>query len=411
MLTRRSAMFAVSGLALLTAAAITPARADQVVKIGIDASLTGGDAQSALLVKNGAVMAIDEANAKHTVPGVKFEAMVLDDGTATAGQYDPAQGAINARKMVADRTVMGAIGPQMSGVGKAMAPILSWGDLATITPSSTNPDLTDPKFAQQYRPAGKPIYFRTVATDAFQGPNMANYFADTLKAKSVYILDDTGAYGEGLSNAFQAQAEKKGIKVLGHDKLDPKAADYSAVLTEIKQLNPDSLYDGGVMQAGVKLVKQAYEILPHDMPKAGGDGLITPEMLTAAGFPAAEGWYCTNASPHVTEDPAAQAWVNAYKAKFNVLPDDYSITAYDGTEVIIDAVKRVAATGKPITRSAVRDAIQTAKVKTLQGVVSFDANGDIEDRVIAIFQVHHDDKFPVDDMIHQFKYIGVAPQA
>jgi len=409
MMNRRSALTALSALALFAAG---PAfAADQIVKIGIDASLTGGDAQSALLVKNGAVMAIDEANAKKAVPGVKFVAMVLDDGTATAGQYDPAQGAINARKMVADRQVVGAIGPQMSGVGKAMAPILSWGDLATITPSSTNPDLTDPKFAAQYRPAGKPIYFRTVATDNYQGPYMANYFSETLKVKSVYILDDTGAYGEGLANAFEKQAEKNGIKVLGHDKLDPKAADYAAVLTKIKQLNPDSLYYGGVMQAGVKLVKQAYDILPHSMPKAGGDGLITPEMLTAAGSPANLGWYCTNASPHVTEDPNAQAWVNAYQAKFNVLPDDYAITAYDGTQVIIDAVKRVKESGKPITRDAVRDAIQSAHVPTLQGTVSFDENGDIKDRVIAIFQVQHDPKYPADDMIHQFRFIGNAPQS
>lgn len=413
MMTRRSALLAASAVSLLAGAGLAgPARAaDQVVKIGIDASLTGGDAQSALLVKDGAILAIDQANASHAVPGVKFEAMVLDDGTATAGQYDPAQGAINARKMVADRAVVAAVGPQMSGVGKAMAPILSWGDLATITPSSTNPDLTDPKFAQQYRPAGKPIYFRTVATDSYQGPNMANYFAETLKVKSVYVLDDTGAYGEGLAKAFEQQAVKDGIKVLGHDKLDPKAADYSSVLTKIKQLNPDSLYYGGVMQAGVKLVKQAYDILPHNMPKAGGDGLITPEMLTAAGFPAAEGWYCTNASPHVTEDPAAQAWVNEYKAKFKVLPDDYAITAYDGTEVVIDAVKRVKASGKPVTRDAVRDAIQSANVKTLQGPVSFDDNGDIKDRVISIFQTHLDKAYPADDMIHQFKYVGVAPQS
>ena len=77
--------------------------------------------------------------------------------------------------MVSDKDVVAAIGPQMSGSGKAMAPILSQGDLATITPSSTNPDITDPKFAAQYRPAGKAIYFRTVTTDAFQGPNMANF--------------------------------------------------------------------------------------------------------------------------------------------------------------------------------------------------------------------------------------------
>ena len=98
----------------------------------------------------------------------------------------------------------------MSGAGKAMAPILSQGGLATITPTSTNPDITDPKFAEQYRPAGKPIYFRTVTTDAFQGPNMANFYADALKVKSVYVLDDSGAYGVGIADTFEKQAEQEG---------------------------------------------------------------------------------------------------------------------------------------------------------------------------------------------------------
>ena len=159
--------------------------------------------------------------------------------------------------MVSDKEVVAAIGPMMSGAGKAMAPILSQGDLATITPSSTNPDITDPKFAEQYKPAGKAIYFRTVTTDAFQGPNLANYFADKLKVKSVYVLDDSGAYGVGIADVFQKRAEEKGIKVLGRDRLDPKAADYTTILTKIKALNPDALYYGGVSQAGVKLAKQS----------------------------------------------------------------------------------------------------------------------------------------------------------
>ena len=104
---------------------------------------------------------------------------------------------------------MAAIGPQMSGAGKAMAPILSQGGLATITPTSTNPDITDPKFAEQYRPAGKPIYFRTVTTDAFQGPYMANFFADVLKVKSVYILDDSGAYGVGSRTRSRGRPRRK----------------------------------------------------------------------------------------------------------------------------------------------------------------------------------------------------------
>ena len=187
----------------------------------------------------------------------------------------------------------------MSGAGKAMAPILSQGDLAIITPSSTNPDISNPKFAEQYRPAGKPIYFRTVATDAYQGPYMANYYADNLHVKSVYILDDSGAYGVGLADAFEAQAKKKGMKVLGRDRLDPKAADYTPILTKIKALNPDALYYGGVLQAGVKLAKQAYDIIPKII-KGGGDGVQGPEMLTAVGYPANQGWYLDGrlAAPH-----------------------------------------------------------------------------------------------------------------
>src|SRR5215469_12484841 len=316
--------------------------ADKVVKIGIDLSLTGADSQGAARVKNGIAMAFDAANQGNAIPGYKFDLLVTDDGTATAGQYDPAQAATNARKMVADKEVVAAIGPQMSGAGKAMTPILSQGGLATITPSSTNPDITDPKFAEQYRPAGKPIYFRTVTTDAYQGPNMANYLAEKLKVKSVYILDDSGAFGVGVADSFQKQAEAKGMKVLGRDRLDPKAADYAAILTKIKSVNPDALYYGGVTQAGVKLAKQAYDIIPNVI-KAGPDGMVSPDLLSGAGFPAAEGWYTSIAAP-----------------------DDYTITAYDASLVIIDAIKRVAASGKPVTRESVRDAIQTAKVPTIQ---------------------------------------------
>lgn len=411
MLSRRTTLLAASALALAVGAAMPARAADQVVKIGIDASLTGGDANEAELVKNGSLMAIEEANVAKAVKGVKFEGWVLDDGTATAGQYDPAQAAVNARKFVAEKTVMGIVGPQMSGAAKAMIPIASWANLPIITESATNPAMTDPENAAQYMPNGKPVFFRTVATDAFQGPYMANYFADVLKVKTLYVLDDSGAYGEGISKAFEDQAVKRGIKLLGHDKLDPKAADYSAVFTKIKELNPDALYYGGVLQAGVKVVKQAYDILPHTVAKGAGDGLFGAELFTGAGYPAAQGWYATQAGPHVSEDKAAAEFVAKYKAKFGKAPDDYTITAYDATLVIIDAVKRVKESGKPITREAVRDAVHNTKLKTLQGVVSFDEHGDIQDKVISVFQAQENKAAPLDDVVAQFKYIGVAPQS
>jgi branched-chain amino acid transport system substrate-binding protein len=407
----RAVLGASLAAALLGATALTARAEDKVVAVGITLPLTGADAQSATLIKNGFQMAIDEANEKGGAGGYKIETITLDSGTATAGQYDPAQAATNTKKLISNPKVVANLGPQMSGEGKAMSPILSASSLATITPSSTNPDITDPnpKFANQFRPNKKAIYFRTVTTDAFQGPNMANYYADTLKVKSVYILDDSGAYGVGIADAFQKQAEKRGIKVLGRDQLNPKEADYSTILTKVKAANPDALYYGGVGQAGVKLVKQAYDIIPK-MIKGGGDGVYGPEMTHGAGFPAAEGWYATIAGPHLLENPDVQPTIDRFVKKYGSQPDDYTITAYDAAQVIIDAIKRTAEAGKPVSRENVRDAIQSTKLKTLQGEISFDENGDITSRVVSVFQIHRDTKYPDDDVLHQYKYVGVAPQ-
>ena len=383
--------------------------ADKSVTVGIHVPLTGSDTEQATLMKEGAMIAADDANAEGGVAGYKINVMVLDNGTATAGQYDPAQAATNARKMVADPNVVAAVGPQNSGSGKAMAPILSQGNLATITPSSTNPDITDPKFAGQFRPMGEAIYFCTVTTDAYQGPNMANYFAQKLKVKKIFILDDTGAYGVGIADAFEAQARKDGMTVLGHDQVDPHVPDYMTILTKIKGLDPEALYYGGSSLAGVKVVKQSYDVLPKII-KGGGDGVYGASLLKGAGYPTVEGWYATIAAPYLAENPDVAPWIKKYQDKYGHGPTSYSFTAYDAMLVVLDAIKRVAASGKPVNRDTVRDAIQTANLMTLQGVVSFDENGDIKDRTISVFRYQHDDKYPEDAVLLQYKYLGVAPQ-
>jgi branched-chain amino acid transport system substrate-binding protein len=110
-------------------------------------------------------------------------------------------------------------------------------------------------------------------------------------------------------------------------------------------------------------------------------------------------------------DTKAQQFVDAYFRKYGKAADDYTITAYDAALVVIDSIKRVAATGKPVTREAVRDAIQTAKVQTIQGVITFDANGDLADRTVSVFQIKQDTTARPDDVSRQYKYIGVAPQS
>jgi branched-chain amino acid transport system substrate-binding protein len=411
MVTRRTLMTQVPAAAMAGALLSRSVfAADKSVTVGIDVSLTGAGAEDATLVKNGAMLAIDEANAKGGIAGYRIDTVVLDDGTTTAGQADPAQAATNARKMVSDSSVVAAVGPQNSGCGKAMAPIFSQGDLATITPSSTNPDITDPKFAAQFDPSGRPIYFRVVTTDAYQGPNMANFMAQTLNVKKVYVLDDSGAYGVGMSNAFADQAKKLGLEVLGHDQLNPIEPDYTTLLTKIKGVNADALYYGGSALAGIKVVKQSYDVVPNII-KAGGDGVYSAALLKGAGFPAAEGWYVTIAAPYIAENPSVQPWIKKFTDAYGRGPSSYAFTAFDAMLVVLDAIKRVAESGAPVTRSAVRDAIQTARVETLQGLVSFDEHGDINDRTVSVFQTRQNPQYEVNDVLHQYKYLGVAPQS
>jgi branched-chain amino acid transport system substrate-binding protein len=372
----------------------------KVLKIGVSFPITGADADSADAMLKGIQMAVEEVNQKGGAGGYTFEAVVFDSATPAAGQYDPAQAATNYKKFIADNLVVAAVGPIMSGEGKAISPILSEADMATVTPSSTNPDITDPKFKDQYRPKGKAVYFRNVTTDAYQGPNMANHAFHKLKVKSVYVVDDGGAFGVGIADSFTRRAKELGIKVLGRDQLNPKEADYKTILTKVKGMNPDALYYGGVQQAAVKLARQAYEIMPK-VHKLGSDGIYDLSFPEQAGKEAAEGWWASNASPDMLDDPKAQEWINKYKSKFKRDPTNYAITSYNGVFVIADAVSRVAKTGKPVTRAAVRDAIEKTDLKgTLQGPISYDANGDIKTKTVALYQVKDG----------KFKYVGVAPE-
>ena len=401
-------------LSLLGAGAVAaPSRSgnaeDRVLTIGMSFPLTGSLALQANVARDAVVYAIDEVNTNGGVAGYRLRALTLDDASTTTGQYDPAIAAINARKMLQDPSVVAAVGPLNSGSAKAVSPVLSQGGLATISGSATNPDLSNPKFAQLYHPAGPPVFFRTVTTDAYQGPNFANYLAEVRHIQKIVVLDDGGAYGVGMADAFAGQATKKGMTVLIRDRVDPLNADYTAILTRARSLGAQALYYGGDPQAGTKVVKQSYDIIP-DAVKGGGDGVHTPDMLKGSGMPAIQGWYATSAAAHVLDKPELRPWVERYVAKTGKQPADYTITYYDAALVVFDAIARVAKSGRAVSRAAVRDAIQAAKVETLQGPVTFDENGDLTSKTVSIFEVQYDQKYPIDDVIHQFKYVGIAPE-
>jgi branched-chain amino acid transport system substrate-binding protein len=190
------------------------------------------------------------------------------------------------------------------------------------------------------------------------------------------------------------------MTILGRDQLNPKEADYKTILTKIKGMSPDAVYYGGVQQAGVKLARQAYEVMPK-VHKLGSDGLYDLAFPEQAGKEAAEGWWASNASPDMLDDPKAKEWINKFKSKFKRDPTNYAITSYNAVLAIADSVERIAKSGKPVTKTAVREALEKTDLKnTLQGPISFDENGDIKTKIVALYQVKDG----------KFKYVGVAPE-
>jgi branched-chain amino acid transport system substrate-binding protein len=404
----RGATAALSLSTTLGMPAIGRAAGTKIITIGMDFALTGAEAEEATVELDGARSAVEEANANHTVPGYELRTMVLNDATTTAGGYDPAQAATNARMFAEDPSVVAIVGPIDSGSAKAMLPILSQAGLAMVAGSTTSPDLTNPKFAAQTRQNGVTlVFFRTCGNEAFVEPGMVNFFYGKHNVRSAYILDDGSAGGAGIADAFEAAARNKGIKILGRDTLNPREADYTPIVTKIAGLRPDLLEYGGTSQGGAKLAKQAYAILPSTMLRSDASGIYEGDFLKAAGFPAAEGWYATSAAPHIFDTPAGQAWQRRYVQRWNKQPSDYALTTYDAGVVVVKAIAEVAKGGQPMNRANVRAAIQATNIQTLQGPISFDKNGDLQHPVISVFRVTHNPKYPDADLA-QFKYVGTT---
>ena len=251
-----------------------------VVKIGHAGPLTGGIAHLGKDDENGVHLAVDEATAKKIKIGgktVKFEMMSEDD------QADPKMGPTIAQKFV-DAKVAGVVGHLNSGVTIPASAVYNQAGLPVISGSATNPKLTEQGFK---------VVFRTVGRDDQQGPAIAAYMANELKAKKVAIADDATAYGEGLANEVEKTLKAAGVQVVAREKTNDKATDFKAILTKMKGKSPDAIFYGGMDATGGPMIKQARE-LGIKATFAFGDGACTSEM-TKLGGAASEGMYCSQA--------------------------------------------------------------------------------------------------------------------
>jgi len=348
------------------APAAPPPPPTATVNIGHVAPLTGGIAHLGKDNENGVRLAIEQANAANIqIDGkqIKFVLISEDD------QADPKVGATVAQKLV-DAKVAGVVGHLNSGTSIPASPIYNQAGIPVISGSATNPQLTEQGFKQQ---------FRVVARDDQQGPAIASFLAATAKPKTVAIIDDATAYGAGIANEVEKTLKAAGVTVLPREKGTDKTTDWKPVLTKLKGRNPDAIFYGGMDATGGPLMKQGRE-LGIKAVFAFGDGACTDKMTELAGA-AAEGLLCSQAG--IPPQAASKAFLDAYKAKFNVDPILYAPFTYDAANLLIEAMKKANST-EP---AKYLPELQKISFNGATGRIEFDEKGDRKNAEITIFQM------------------------
>lgn len=357
----------ISAAAMLFATMATGAVADEVVKIGHVAPLTGQIAHLGKDNENGARLAVEEINKKGLVIGGQKVTLQLD---AQDDAADPRTATQVAQKLVDDK-VVAVVGHLNSGTSIPASKIYSDAGIVQISPSATNP---------QYTLQGFKTTFRVVATDAQQGPALANYAAKDLKLKKVAVVDDATAYGQGLAAEFEKTAKSLGMTVLSHDATNDKAVDFRAILTKIKGENPDAIMYGGMDATGGPFAKQAKQ-LGIKAKILAGDGVCTDQLATLAGD-ATDNVVCSEAGRSLEKmGKAGEEFQAKYKARFGVPIQIYAPFTYDAVYIIVDAMKRANSTDP----AKILAEMPSTDYKGIIGETTFDQHGDLKHGVISLY--------------------------
>jgi len=316
------------------------------IKIGEFASLTGKEAAFGQSSHKGTVLAIEEINAAGGVLGRKVELLTEDN------QSKQGESATVVKKLISRDNVVAILGEVASGRSLEAAPICQQNKIPMVSPSSTNPKVTE---------MGDYI-FRVCFIDPFQGTVMARFAKNTLKAKNVAVLYDTGAaYSVGLADYFKQGFTAAGGKIVADQKYGSGDKDFKAQLTAIKAAGPDAIFVPGYYTEAGLIVMQARQ-LGLTVPLFGGDGWEAPELIQIGGKALEGTYYSTHYSPEST-DPAVQNFVKKFKAHFkDEVPDAMAALGYDSAMVLADAMKRAGTTDG----TKVRDML--AATKDLPGI-------------------------------------------
>lgn len=338
-----------------------------IINIGHAAPLTGPQAHLGKDNENGAVMAIDELNSRGLTIGgskVKFVLISEDD------QADPKTGTTVAQKFV-DQKVNGVIGHLNSGTTIPASRIYSDAGIPQISGSATNPTYTQQGFKTT---------FRVFANDIHQGQALAQFATQTLKAKTIAIVDDRTAYGQGLADEFKKAAEAAGAKIVAQEFTTDKATDFKAILTKIKASNPDVLFFSAMDAQGGPAVKQARE-LGLKSAFLIGDGGCTPEFIKLAGN-AAEGQYCSLPGVPLEKMPGGTVFKEKYKQRYNQPIQLYAPYVYDAVMVMADSMQRA----NSADSAKYLPEVGKTQYQGVTAKIGFDAKGDLTTPAVSIYQ-------------------------
>jgi len=342
---------------------------DLVVKIGHVGPTSGSIAQLGKDNENGARMAIDELNAKGVTIGgkkAKFELLAEDDAA------DPKQGTAAAQKLV-DSKVNGVIGHLNSGTSIPASKIYSDAGIPQISPSSTNP-----KYTRQ----GYKTTFRVVADDVHLGGTLGRYAVDQLKGKSIAVIDDRTAYGQGVADEFEKAVKAKGGNVVGREFTSDKATDFTAILTNLKAKNPDIVFFGGMNAVAGPMLRQMKQ-LGINVKYMGGDGICTADLPTLAAGTMADGQVvCAEAGGIEGAQKAGMTkFYEDYKKKFGIDVQLYAPYVYDAVNVMVTAMVK-AGSADP---AKYLPELGKSNYNGVTGTIAFDAKGDIKNGALTLY--------------------------
>jgi branched-chain amino acid transport system substrate-binding protein len=305
---------------------------EKTYTLGYQGPLSGGNAALGINMVNGVQLAVEQANASGDLP-FKLDWTKADDQGSADGS-PPA-----ARKLIDNDDVVAVIGPAFSGASAAAGDLYKKANMVAVTPSATLPELTDQGFT---------TFYRANADDNAQGPPDAKYLINTVKAKSIYLVDDTSDYGKGLANAFKAEVSNQGQELAGEDSAPQTStcvpgatgstSQYPGIASKIKGSGADALFYAGYYCDAGLLVK-ALRNAGFTGQVMSGDGTYDSKYIEGAGADNAEGTLLSCQCSDIASNPNGKQFVKDYKEKFGVAPGAYSAEAFDVTNAVIEVMK------------------------------------------------------------------------